>query len=248
MPNYDTRAELAPRDIVARAIEVEIQKSAYDYVWLDCSTISNEKLKKRFPAIYETCHSIGIQLPEDPIPVVPAAHYICGGIQVNHHGESQLNGLYAIGECSCTGLHGANRLASNSLLESVVFSHRAALHATQALKKLMLNTHFFQSIPDWQGEKKIDETHFEALPKLRKDLQYIMTQKVGIFKTNAGLHQAEINLNHIYKTVTKIYNNNKLTTAICELRNMVSIAYLIIKQSQKIKRNKGVFYNEDNEN
>ena len=187
-------------------------------------------------------------MPKDPIPIVPAAHYFCGGISVDENGESRIKGLYAVGECSATGLHGANRLASNSLLESVVFSHRAAKHAIKNLKNRILNKVFFKSIPDWQGEKEISEEKIIAMKGLRHELQNTMTQKVGIFKTNRSLKEADEILSRIYDSIYEIYSENKLTPALCELRNMVSIAHLIIKQSQQIKNNKGVFYNQDNEN
>ncbi|MDC3133056.1 L-aspartate oxidase [Flavobacteriaceae bacterium] len=248
MPDYDQRAELAPRDIVARAIEIEIQKSENSYVLLDCSSISEKKLIDRFPSIYQNCHSLGIDIPNASIPIVPAAHYFCGGIKVDEHGASNMKGLYAIGECSATGLHGANRLASNSLLESVVFSHRAALKILEELEEELLENAFYASLPEWQGEKEITNQNIIAIQKLRQEVQSTMTHKVGIFKTNKGLNEADKILNRIYKNLNAIYNENKLTTSLCELRNMVSIAHLIIKQSQEIKSNKGVFYNEDNEN
>ena len=248
MPEYDERAELAPRDIVARAIEMEIQKSTQDFVYLDCSQITENKIKERFPSIYKTCRSIAIHLPKDPIPIVPAAHYFCGGIKVDENGSSKLKGLFAIGECSATGLHGANRLASNSLLESLVFSHRAATAITNTPISTFPDPKLYKTIPEWQGEKEISDEKIKTIKDLKTALQNTMTQKVGIFKTDQGLKEADQTLSHIYRKTNSIYAKNKLTTELCELRNMVSIAHLIIKQSQQIKRNQGVFYNHDNDN
>ena len=243
MLKIDPRGELASRDIVAREIQKQIQKNNQRFVWLDGSEISKEKWKSKFPNIYNKCKSIGINLPKDPIPVVPAAHYFCGGIKVNDHSESSLKGLYAIGECSYTGLHGANRLASNSLLEALVFSHRAAMDGIRSLKRTMPDKNFYNSIPEWKGEGYSNNEVIENIKSLRLDLQETMTNLVGIFKTVKGLKKAERKINDIYKKVNRIYSNNKLTNDLCELRNMVSIAYLMIKKSQEIKENIGVFFN-----
>ena len=245
MTKVDSRAELAPRDIVAREIQKEIQEQNADHVWLDGSEISEEKWKAHFPTIYETCKSIGIKLPKDHIPVVPAAHYFCGGIKVNEHSESQLNGLYAIGECSATGLHGANRLASNSLLEALVFAHRAAVNCIQSLDENLPAENFYAALPEWDGDGYSKNYTIENVHNLREQLQEIMTSYVGIFKTNKGLHKAENKINDIYIQVQQLYNQNKLTNGLSELRNMVSIAYLLTKQAQDIRENKGVFYNQN---
>jgi len=244
MKKYDSRGELAPRDIVARAIQMEMHNENNKYVYLDCSSIEIKKWKKYFPKIYSNCLSVGIKLPSDMIPIVPAAHYFCGGIKVNENGESSLKSLYAIGECSSTGLHGANRLASNSLLESLVFSHRAAVDAS---KILALKNNFEIKAPNWKGEKSVSTEIIKEEKFLRKELQKTMNEKVGIFKFNKGLYEAENKILNIYKQVTLLYNKNKLTQNLSELRNMVSISYLLIKQAQNIKFNKGVFYNIDNE-
>ncbi len=246
MPKYDSRAELAPRDVVARAIELEIQQSQSKSVFLDCRQISKEKWLNHFPNIYTTCQKVGIQLPEDLIPIVPAAHYFCGGIKVDMHSESHLKGLFAVGECSATGLHGANRLASNSLLESLVFSHRAALATVKALDQKLPEDSFFENLPDWKGEKNISTEKMKEIADYRHLLQSTMTQNVGIFKTRKGLEKAEASLSSIYRNVQSIYQQNKLTPEMSELRNMVSVSHLLIKQALQIKQNKGVFYNIDN--
>ena len=245
MDQYDSRKELAPRDIVARAIQKEIQKQEEKFVSLDCSDLTVETWKKRFPNIYETCSSLEIHLPQDMIPVVPAAHYFCGGIQVNSKSESKLKGLYSIGECSSTGLHGANRLASNSLLEALVFSHRAALDVLDALKKELPDPSFYDTLPEWKGDTYSNSVEIKEIHHLRLKLQEVMTNHVGIFKTSEGLQQADIEMLEIYNKVQEIYNQDRLTHGLCELRNMVSIAHLIIKQAQSITENKGVFYNQD---
>ena len=177
--------------------------------------------------------------------MIPAAHYFCGGLEVNEQGETALKGLYAIGECSHTGLHGANRLASNSLLESLVFSHRAALDSLKQLKEILPTVSFYESIPEWKGEHYISNEKISAIGKLKKELQEVMSSKVGIFKTSKGLLEAEIGLKKIFLETQEIYKQNKLTLGVCELRNMVSVAYLMIKQSQELNANVGVFYNHD---
>lgn len=244
MKKYDSRGELAPRDIVSRAIHMEMHNQNSKYVYLDCSLIKAKKWKKYFPKIYSNCLSVGVKLPLDMIPIVPAAHYFCGGIKVNENGESSLKSLYAIGECSSTGLHGANRLASNSLLESLVFSHRAAVDVS---KFISLNSSSQVNVPNWKGEKFVRSEIIKEEKVLRKELQKTMNNKVGIFKFNEGLYKAESVILNIYNQVTSLYNKNKLTQNLSELRNMVSISYLLVKQAQQIKINKGVFYNIDNE-
>ena len=186
-----------------------------------------------------------IHLPQDPIPVVPAAHYFCGGIQVNSNSESKLKGLYAIGECSSTGLHGANRLASNSLLEALVFSHRAALDVINALQEKLPDSSFYEALPEWKGDTYSNSVEIKEIRQLRLRLQEVMTNQVGIFKTTNGHKEVDFEMYEIYKKVQKIYNQHKLTNGLCELRNMVSIAHLIIQQAQSITENKGVFYNQD---
>lgn len=245
MLNHDPRAELAPRDIVARGIQAEIEKQEESYVWLDGAEIELKQWKTHFPTIFTTCEKLGIHLPENPIPVVPAAHYFCGGIKVDSNSESKLKGLYAIGECSATGLHGANRLASNSLLESLVFAQRAASHTLESLNENLPDQAFYNTIPEWKGDAYSNSTEIKDLKNYRSELQQIMTQYVGIFKTTKGLEIAEKRIDQLYRILTKIYNSNKLTNGLCELRNMVSIAYLITKQSQERTQNQGVFYNHD---
>ena len=247
MFRYHSDKELAPRDVVARGIATEIQRGELDYVYLDARNITYKKWCKRFPNIYNQLINNGIDPQNECIPVVPVTHYFCGGIAVNEHAESELKGLYAIGECSSTGLHGANRLASNSLLESIVFSHRAAIHSLESLNDELPPNSVYEKIPMWRGRQYQEFNNPEITQSLREKLQDTMTKYVGIFKTNRNLDIAEKQMHDIYKEVLKIYNRNKLDVELCELRNMVSIAHLIIRQAKEININQGVFYNIDNE-
>ena len=156
-----------------------------------------------------------------------------------------MHSLYAIGECSHTGLHGANRLASNSLLESIVFSHRAALDSASSLKNSSTNEHPFPAIPAWQGHGYSEDNHNKVTVTLREQLTQIMSEQVGIFKTSAGLMEAQNSIKKLYFKVVDLYNENKLSPQLCELRNMVSVAYVLVNQSIAINENKGVFYNHD---
>jgi len=245
MLNYDKRGELAPRDIVSRAITKEMLSRNEDHVFLDATNIDSEEFLTYFPMIHDTCMSIGINPLEQMIPVVPAAHYSCGGITVDSNGESSLKGLFAIGECSYTGLHGANRLASNSLLESIVFAHRAALFSVQELSESKIEESFYLQIPEWDGQEYSSNQKLEKTNQLCQKLQKVMSKKVGIFKTNMGLLEASEEMKNLYQETLELYQQNKLTPKLCELRNMVSVAYLLINQAQEIKENKGVFYNND---
>mgnify|MGYP001187302167 CR=1 FL=1 len=245
MHKYDDRGELASRDIVSRAISSEMKKNGSKYVLLDTTNIKKEIFEKNFPKILETCKSINNNPLKQSIPVVPAAHYFCGGIEVDIYGRTSLNGLYAIGECSYTGLHGSNRLASNSLLESIVFSHRAAKASIDEIDNLKIEKNIYDSIPQWNGKQSISNQELKIIFKLKLQLQKIMSKQVSIFKTYNGLLIAEKKLKKLYEKSLKLYNEKKLTPQLCELRNMVSVSYLLIKQSLEIKSNSGVFFNQD---
>jgi len=179
--------------------------------------------------------------------VLPAAHYFCGGIDVDQNSQTSLSHLYAIGECSHTGLHGANRLASNSLLEALVFAHRAAVHSNDYFENNSLDL-VEEQIPNWKDTDIIKDQESKVIGRLKSSLQELMSQQVGIFKSNQSLQQAEKELEKVYLATKDIYENKKLTHQICELRNLVNVAYLIIKQSQNCKENRGGFYNIDYEN
>ena len=245
MAKYHPDKELAPRDVVARSIMQEIQVQKSQCAYLDATHISKDIIEKHFPNIVENCRSVGIDPLKDFIPVIPAAHYSCGGIKVNAHSKTTLEGLYAIGECAHTGLHGANRLASNSLLESIVFSHRAAISSYCDLKNNPLEEDFYLDIPNWKGQSYSNTDPEKKTQNIRNQLCKIMSEQVGIFKTTKGLFAAQKQIKHLYFEVVQLYNSNKLSPPICELRNMVSVAYVMVNQSLTITENKGVFYNQD---
>ena len=245
MFEHDPRGEMASRDIVARGIEMEIKKDNASFVYLDATHFEKNTFEKAFPHIFENCLSIGIDPRNELIPIRPAAHYFCGGIQVNTKGETSLQRLYAIGECSHTGLHGANRLASNSLLEALVYAHAAAGASAQALKETLLDKAFFKAIPEWDYAQEIIDKDARNIRKLKQEVQQLLSSKAGIFKTNKGLEDAEKAMAVYYAKAKALYNTNKLTPQICELRNLVNVGYLIIKQSQACTQNRGGFYNQD---
>lgn len=241
MKKYDKRESLAPRDIVARAIDNEMKTSGDDFVYLDCRHLDKNELINHFPTIYAKCLSIGIDITRDMIPVVPAAHYTCGGIKVDENGMSSINNLFASGECASTGLHGANRLASNSLLESVVFSHRASLVAIEKVKEIKFKT----EIPDWNAEGTVLNEEMILITQSLKDLQAIMSSYVGIVRSNLRLKRALDRLEIIYRETEELYERSILTVKICELRNMINVAYLIIKMAMQRKESRGLHYSLD---
>jgi L-aspartate oxidase len=241
MPKYDKRGSLAPRDIVARAIDNEMKISGDDYVYLDCRHIDKNQLVNHFPNIYANCLSIGINITKEMIPVHPAAHYICGGIKVDEWGRSSIRNLYASGECAATGLHGANRLASNSLLESLVFSHRASL---DAIKHVGISG-FHEGVPDWNDEGTVLNEEMVLITQSKKELQAIMTHYVGIVRSNLRLKRALDRLSIIYRETEELYQRSVVTKDICELRNLINIGYLIIKAAADRKESKGLHYSID---
>lgn len=241
MKKYDDRAELAPRDIVARAIDNEMKLSGDDFVYLDASHVDKTELLNHFPTIYAKCLSIGLDISVNMIPVVPAAHYSCGGIKTDKNGLTSIKNLYASGEVASTGLHGANRLASNSLLESAVFSHRAAVHAVQFIKDL----DFIDGAPDWDSEGTILNEEMILITQSKKEVQSIMSNYVGIVRSNLRLKRALDRLEIIYKETEVLYHASIITEAICELRNLINVAYLVIKFAQQRKESIGLHYNID---
>ena len=241
MQKYDKRGSLAPRDIVARAIDSEMKISGDEYVYLDCTHLDRNELINHFPTIYAQCLSIGIDLTKDMIPVVPAAHYICGGIKVDQFSRSSIQNLYASGECASTGLHGANRLASNSLLESAVFSHRASLDAIEHLESIDFN----DDIPDWNSEGTVLNEEMILITQSLKELQSIMSNYVGIVRSDLRLQRALDRLEIIYRETEELYDRSVLTVKICELRNLVNVAYLIIKMAMQRKESRGLHYSID---
>lgn len=245
MHKYDERKELASRDIVARAIDNEMKLRGDDYVCLDCRDLNQQKFLEHFPNIYEKCKEEGMDMFKDLIPVVPAAHYLCGGIDVDLEGQTTIQNLFAVGECTNTGLHGANRLASNSLLEAMVFGHRAAMKSVELLQNNQFQFDKIAQIPAWNDEGLSVPAEMVLLNYLKKQLQIIMSDLVGIVRTNARLELAKEQEEEIYRSVKEIYKMNVLSPQLSELRNLVSVAWLIITQSIDQKENKGAYYNKD---
>ncbi len=244
MLKVDDRAELAPRDIVARAIDSELIKSGDQYVYLDCKHIDIKAFINHFPNIYKKCKSLGIDIETQYIPVVPAAHYIMGGIVVNKKGYTSINNLFACGECSRTGLHGANRLASNSLLEALVFGNIIAAEIVE--NRINISLEADKLIPEWDEEGTTVPKEKVLISHNRKTIQNIMTDLVAIVRSNERLEKALDHLDYLYQDTEKAYAKSKLSPQICELRNLNAIAYLIVKQSVARKVNKGAFYSLDN--
>ena len=241
MHKYDERGCLAPRDIVARAIDNELKNRGDDYVYLDCTHLDGEQLKLHFPNIYKKCLSIGYDLTVDKIPVVPAAHYTCGGIKVNLTGATSITNLFAAGECTSTGLHGANRLASNSLLEAVVFGTKAA----EACIHIVDGVTFNESVPDWNDEGTTSPEEMVLITQSNKEVEQIMSNYVGIVRSNLRLKRALVRLEIIYRETEDLFSRSTVSIQLCELRNKINVGYLIIKMAQKRKENRGLHYSID---
>jgi L-aspartate oxidase len=241
MQKYDERGSLASRDIVARAIDSEMKINGWDYVYLDARHLNKNKLIDHFPTIYAKCLSIGIDITREMIPVVPSAHYNCGGIKVDEWARSSIKNLYASGECASTGLHGANRLASNSLLESLVFSHRASTDALQKFKDI----EYCNQIPDWNAEGMVLNEEMVLITQSLKELQLIMSNYVGIVRSDLRLKRALDRLEILYRETEDLYDKSILTVKLCELRNLINIGYLIIKMAMERKESIGLHYSID---
>jgi len=241
MNRYDSRGSLAPRDIVARAIDNELKIWGEDHVWLDCTHLDPEGLRNHFPNVYEHCLQRGIDITRDMIPVVPCVHYSCGGIKVDIDGQSSIDRLYALGEASSTGLHGANRLASNSLIEAVVFSHRAVMSSAKRIGEL----DFEDSIPEWDYK---GTTHLEEMVLITqslKEVQTIMSNYVGIVRSDLRLNRAMVRLEILYRETESLYKKSLISKKICELRNLINVGYLIIKMAMNRKESIGLHYSID---
>lgn len=241
MHKYDKRECLAPRDVVARAIDNEMKVRGDDFVYLDVTFKDANEIKNHFPNIYQKCLSIGIDITKEMIPVVPAAHYLCGGIKVDMNGESSIKHLYAIGECSSTGLHGANRLASNSLIEAAVYAHKASQHAVQSAQGIELNS----GIPDWDYEGTKHNEEMVLITQSYKEMQQIMSNYVGIVRSNLRLERALTRLEILYQETEDLYKKSILTQNLCELRNMINVGYIIIKNAQMMRESRGLHYSID---
>ncbi len=241
MARYDERKDLAPRDIVARAIDSEMKIGGMEHVWLDCTHMDKDKFLKHFPNIYEKCKSIGIDPMKDMIPVAPAAHYSCGGIKTDTMGRTSINQLYAAGECASTGLHGANRLASNSLLEAMVFAHRCFQASTQVIDSL----NFREDIPDWKAEGTTVPKEMILITQSLKELQSVMTDYVGIVRTDVRLQRASRRLDLLFEETEALYQKTSVSPQLCELRNMITVSYLVVKGASFRKESRGLHYNTD---
>lgn len=243
MEQYDPRLSLAPRDVVARAIDSEMKKHGTQHVYLDVTHLDYERFVEHFPTITAYCHDhLGLDLRTDYIPVVPAQHYLCGGIRVNEWGQTNIGFLYAVGECSCTGLHGANRLASNSLLEAVVFGHRAYLKTVVLLAGAQLPG----AIPDWNDAGTTHPEELILVTEIQRELEAIMSNYVGIVRSNRRLKRAMDRLELLYLEHEQLYRQSKVSVPICELRNMIEVAYLVIKMAMSRRENRGLHFNLDN--
>ena len=241
MQKYDPRLSLAPRDIVARAIDNEMKNRGDDHVYLDVTHKDPEETKKHFPNIYEKCLSLGIDITKDYIPVAPAAHYLCGGILVDLDGQSSIERLYAVGECSCTGLHGGNRLASNSLIEAVVYADAAAKHSLQVVDQYSYN----EDIPEWNDEGTRSPEEMVLITQSMKEVNQIMEAYVGIVRSNTRLTRAWNRLDILYEETEALFKRSKATRELCELRNMINVGYLITKQAMERKESRGLHYTID---
>ena len=242
MERYDSRKELAPRDIVARAIDSEMKKSGARHVWLDITGKSKEVLRRRFPNIYDHCARNGIYLEKDPIPVVPAAHYLCGGIKTNLSGATSLPGLYACGEVACTGLHGANRLASNSLLEAVVMANRGARAVIDYIKT---STNEKPVLPEWIDGDVQDSDERVVLLHNWDEVKRTMWNYVGIVRSTKRLERAHARVQNLAREINDYYWNFKVDESLLELRNMIQVAMLVIECALQRKESRGLHYTID---
>ena len=238
MPEYDERGELAPRDIVARAIDDQLKQRGEDHVYLDISHADPLLIHHHFPNILETCQKFGIDITKEPIPVVPAAHYQCGGVQTDTVGRTSIEGLFACGEVTCTGLHGANRLASNSLLEAMVFSHRAQRVAIDQVKKRSWQ----EDIPPWDDSGTEHPQEWVLISHNREELRRVMWDYVGIVRSSLRLDRAFRRTHLLYEETEDFYRRSRVSTGLCELRNLIAVAYLIIRSAQMRRESRGLHY------
>ncbi len=241
MEKYDTRKDLAPRDIVARAIDNEMKIQGTENVYLDCRDMDQKKFIEHFPNIFEKCLSIGIDVSKKMIPVAPAAHYSCGGVKTDEWGHTSVRNLFAAGECASTGLHGANRLASNSLLEAMVFAHRSYQKSIADIDTIS----FKNNIPDWNAAGTSAPSEMILVTQSLKELKLLMTDYVGIVRNNERLRRANSRLDLLHNETEALYQRTEVSQQLCELRNMITVAYLIVKSAELRKESRGLHFNTD---
>ncbi|MBU6466348.1 MAG: FAD-binding protein, partial [Burkholderiales bacterium] len=239
MPEHDARAELAPRDVVARAIDYEMKKHGLDCVLLDISHQSPAFLQEHFPNILAHCANLGIDITKEPIPVVPTAHFTCGGVLTDLSARTDLPGLYAVGEVACTGLHGANRLASNSLLECMVFARAAAQHIASAPRVQI------PALPRWDDSRVTDADECVVISHNWDELRRFMWDYVGIVRTNKRLERATHRITLLLTEIDEFYANFHVTRDLLELRNLVQVAQLIVRSAQLRRESRGLHYSRD---
>lgn len=249
MERYDERKDLAPRDIVARAIDNEMKRAGTEHVYLDCRHMDKDKFIHHFPNIYERCKKMGIDVMEQMIPVAPAAHYSCGGIKTDTMGRTSILNLYACGECASTGLHGANRLASNSLLEAMVFGHRAYLDTVAKVtaweEEEDVKHRWAAQVPDWDAKSTTAPREMILITQSLKELQQIMSDYVGIVRNDVRLQRASRRLDLLHEETEQLYKNTRISPQLCELRNLITVGYLIVKGAEFRKESRGLHYNTD---
>ena len=241
MLKYDKRASLAPRDIVARAIDNEMKVRGVDHVYLDVRHIDKDDFYDHFPNIYEKCVSTGVDPMKDMIPVSPACHYFCGGVVVDKWGKTSINNLYAIGEVTYSGLHGANRLASNSLLEGIVYAHNAHLEVEKVINNIDINN----DIPDWDTTGTSEPEEMILITQSLKEIRDVMGSYVGIVRNNIRLKRAMNRVILYYKETEDLYRSSVISQQLCELRNLITIGFLVTKSSQLRFESRGLNYNTD---
>lgn len=242
MKKYHSLGELAPRDIVTRAIDAELKKSGSEHVFLDVTHLGSDFIKRRFPKIYQKCLELGIDITREPIPVAPGAHFLCGGVLTDSYGETSISRLFAIGEVACTGFHGANRLASNSLLECLVMSKRALSKCLEYPKRIYIPK---EDIPPWRSEKTIAQDEKILISHTRDEIRRLMWNYVGVVRSDKRLQRALDRILTIKKDVMEDYWKYYLSSDLIELRNMVIVAELITRSAMSRKESRGTHYNID---